>query len=210
MLRKGDICCITALAVMSWVLAGCGTSGSSDEMNAPLAPSEEGAEVGGAPSEDSLLRAVAQHVKHINESQDSRRSKLLKKPPYFYKEYGVYLESAEAAEIVMHERETRTSPRMADVRLPKQRFATRLSRKKDEAAADTNFLRDTGVETVTFEWRDGKWVRVGSLFLAEKVEENVNGEWVPLREDIDRAVMAQEEKSGSWLGRKWSAITGRY
>jgi len=126
--------------------------------------------------------------------------------PYFFKEYSVYPDGADEFDADIRETESRTAPVVANVTLEKQRFATRLHRKRAEAAADENFLRDTGVETMTFEWRGGQWKRVGTLFVAEKTEEYVNGEWVPPQEEIQRTV-AEEERPG-WWGRTWGKITG--
>ena len=42
------------------------------------------------------------------------------------------------------------------------------------------------------------------------VEENVNGEWVPIEEEVEDVLALEEQQEGSWLGRAWSAITGRY
>ena len=109
----------------------------------------------------------------------------------------------------MQERESRSAPLIADVVLAKQRFVTRLHRDRMEAQNDTNFLRDTGTETTTYELRNGGWVRVGSLFVASKSEENVNGEWAPVKETVERTVAAEEEKSQGWFGRTWSKITGK-
>jgi len=104
--------------------------------------------------------------------------KVAKRSPYFYRHYDVYPEGATGLTIAMQERDTRSIPYMADVTVAKQVFSTRLHRKRKEAEKDANFLRDTGAETATYELRNSKWTRVGSMFVASKSEENVNGEWV--------------------------------
>jgi hypothetical protein len=88
------------------------------------------------------------------------------------------------------------------------RYATRMHRKRDQAQADGNFLRDTGAQTISYELRNGKWWRAGSLFVAEKTEEYVSGEWVPVQEEVQRTVAAEEENA-NWFNRTWSAITGK-
>jgi len=85
-----------------------------------------------------------------------------------------------------------------------------LHRKRGEAEQDANFLRDTGSETDTYELRNGKWVRVGSMFVATKSEENVNGEWLPVNETVKRTVAAEEQKArGGWFKRTWASVTGQ-
>ncbi len=100
-------------------------------------------------------------------------------------------------------------PYRAQVKIEKKRFATKMHRKRDEALADSNYFRDTGAETLTFELRNGRWYRAGSIFVAESTEENVNGEWVPAQEEVERTVAAEEENSENWWQRAWSSVTGR-
>lgn len=136
------------------------------------------------------------------------RGQVIKRKPYYYKEYAIYPSGGDDLTVDIQEKESRTVPYVAQVRVGKQRFATKLHRKRDEAAADSNFLRDTGTETITFELRNQRWVRAGSLFVAERTEELVNGEWVPAQEEVERTV-AEEETDEGWFQRTWSNITGR-
>ncbi len=156
--------------------------------------------------EAELRDLVRDYVRE--EGSEDGRGQVIKRKPYYYKEYSVYPDGADNMQIDIQEQESRTVPYIAQVKLPKQRFATKLHRKRDEAVADSNFLRDTGEETLTFELRSQRWHRVGSLFVAEKTEEMVNGEWVPAKEEVERTVSA-EEKEGNWFNRAWSTITGR-
>ncbi|MBP8130139.1 MAG: hypothetical protein KA184_11230 [Candidatus Hydrogenedentes bacterium] len=156
--------------------------------------------------EEALNELVRHTIASAQRGQDEARGDIVFRRPYFFKEYSVYPDGADEFDADIRETESRTAPVVANVTLEKQRFATRLHRKRAEAAADENFLRDTGVETMTFEWRGGQWKRVGTLFVAEKTEEYVNGEWVPPQEEIQRTV-AEEERPG-WWGRTWGKITG--
>lgn len=156
---------------------------------------------------ETELRELARD--YINQTGgEEGRGQVIKRKPYYYKEYAIYPGGAAEMDVDMQESESRTVPYVAQVKVAKQRFATKLHRKRDEAASDSNFLRDTGTETITFELRSQRWVRVGSLFVAERTEEQVNGEWVPAQEEVERTV-AEEETDGNWFQRAWTSITGR-
>ena len=78
----------------------------------------------------------------------------------------------------------------------------------DEICCVAFIINTTGEETLTFEYRNGRWVRIGSLFVAEKTEENVNGEWVPLQEEVERTVAAEED--AGFVTRTWRNIMDRF
>ncbi len=158
--------------------------------------------------EEALRRIVSNTVDRANASHDAARAELVKKDPYFFKQYEYYPDGATLAEIETRETESRTSPKVADVHLRKQRYVTQLHRKRDEARADEDFLRDTGDETLTYELRNGKWRRVSSLFVAESVERNVDGAWVPV-EEIERTDDSDAEEDLGWFGRIWANVVGR-
>ncbi len=158
--------------------------------------------------EDALRRIVSNSVDRANSGHDAARAELVKKDPYFFKQYEYYPDGASLMEIETRETESRTAPKVADVHLRKQRYVTQLHRKRDEARADEDFLRDTGDETQTYELRNGKWRRVSSLFVAESVEQNVDGAWVPV-EEIERTDDLDAEEDLGWFGRIWSNVVGR-
>jgi hypothetical protein len=110
-------------------------------------------------------------------------------------------------DIETRETESRTAPMVADVSLRKQRFVTKLHRKRDEARADEDFLRDTGEETITYELRNGEWTYRSSLFVAESVERQIDGVWTPV-EEVERTDDAEGEEDLSWFGRIWSSVVG--
>lgn len=152
-------------------------------------------------NESGLREAMRRYM----DSESGDEERVLRKRPYYLKEYSEYA-SPDTMDIEIQEQDSRTAPYIADVKIHKVRYATRMHRKREEARADTNIIRDTGVESVTFELRNGRWTRLGSLFDAEESEENVNGEWVPLRRDV-APVVAEEEPAG-WFGRTWSRVFG--
>jgi hypothetical protein len=96
---------------------------------------------------------------------------------------------------------------MAEVKLPKVRYVTKLHRNRGDAREDTHFFRETGTETRTYELRYGDWTFVGSMFEVATTEEEINGEWVPAEDEVVKAV--SEESNKGWLGRSWSWVTGR-
>jgi hypothetical protein len=153
-----------------------------------------------------LREVVAGQLSEAERQAGSDKNSLIAKEPYYYKEYSTYPGSADDADITLRELETRAAPFIADVRLDKVRYSTRLNRDKGDARNDQNFLRDTGMETVTYELRGGYWIKVGTLFVAEKTEEYVNGEWVPTQEEVRRTVAIEREKG--WFGRTLDSITG--
>ena len=184
------------------IAGGCASKGG-DKGSEPSVDVSASAD---ADREAELRQLVKRHIETAQRTQDEREAELIRRHPYFYKEYGVYPGGSDNYEVDIQESELRTVPYLANVRIEKMRYATRFHRNRNEAAADSNFLRDTGVETLSYQWRGNAWKRVGALFVAEKTEENVNGEWVPPQEEIKRTV-AQEEEKG-WWGRTWSKVKG--
>lgn len=161
-----------------------------------------------AESRAELLRQVQSHIDKTEAAGRNEEDRVIRKRPYFYKEYSDYSNGANDAIVTMTETESRTSPFVADVQLERTRYATKLHRGRDEARIDDAYLRDTGTETLTYELRNGRWVRVGSFFLSENTEEQVNGSWVSAQQKVERTVQAEEPKQG-WFSRTMSAITGR-
>ncbi|MDZ4861608.1 MAG: hypothetical protein SGI88_21755 [Candidatus Hydrogenedentes bacterium] len=188
----------------------CGTfgRGGDEQASVAAAPSAQVTD-DGADREARLREAVNNYIQSTGQASSEAGSKLVHMRPYFFKEYYLYPAGSAEAVIDMQETESRTVPYRAQVTIRKQRFATKMHRKREEATADSNYFRDTGAETQTFEMRNGRWYRAGSLFVAELTEENVNGEWVPAQEEVERTVAAEEEGSESWWQRAWSTVTGR-
>ena len=164
-----------------------------------------------AQDREAELRALVRNrVETAMNTNDEQRNKVIRRSPYFYRKYDVYPSGADDMKALMQEKESQSAPYIADVALSKQQFTTRLHRKRAEAEDDTSFLRDTGSETITFELRNGHWTRVGSIFIAEKSEENINGEWVPVKETAKRTIASEETKAqGGWFKRTWSKIMGK-
>ena len=172
------------------------------------APAEVEARIEG--HEAQLEAIVRGYIKANAASDADRAGRLVERKPHYYREYIEYPEGPDAFEMAIREVVSRSAPYLADVTVKKQRYATQLHRKKKDARDDPVLFRGTGTETMTYELRNGKWRKLGSLFVADRFEENVNGEWVPVQETVDE-LMATElaEPERGWLGRAWSNIAGR-
>lgn len=197
--------------VAQWVLvvglvlmaSSCGRFAGSGK----AAPNADPSASASSDTEEALRSAVQSYVNSVNASGDS--GDVVRVKPYFYKQYEQYSGEPATAEIEFLESDSLTTPRIAQITLEKQRFATKMHRKRDDARADSSFFRGTGEETLTFAYRNGRWEKTSSLFVAERLEENINGEWVPVREEVERALSAEDEEAG-WFKRAISTITGRY
>ena len=158
-------------------------------------------------AESRLQSALKSYIHSELMRGEKSKPDLVHKRPYFYREYVEYPDGTDKLDIQLRDNDSRTRPFLAEVKLNKIRFSTRMYRERDRAEEDGNFLRDTGSETLNYELRNGRWHRLGSLFVAAKTEENVAGEWVPRRDETVR-VTATESKPG-WFKRTWSKITGK-
>jgi len=159
--------------------------------------------------EDTLRATVSRHVKTANARAQQDEKPLTRRPPYFYKQFDVYPEGAAILEMVIQETESQTAPAIADVQLPRIRYVTQFHRKREAALEDDRFIRDTGTETLTYELRKNEWHKIGSLFVAEKTEKQVDGQWVAVEAEIQRTAQSEEPEEGNWFARAWKAITGR-
>lgn len=195
---------VVALTGCTWAKDRWGKKSDSTE-----APTVEAQASDPESARQELAGVVENYVRSENAAIAERKDRIVYKSPYYFREYSEYPEGASGSDIVFRETDAKTAPYVADVKLRKNRFATRLHRERTEALNDTNFLRDTGEETLTFELRSGKWRKAGSLFYAERTDEFVNGEWVPAQEKIERTIASEEQSSESWFQKVWSSITGR-
>lgn len=161
----------------------------------PVQPPESQA----APDYTEQLRGLVQQtMTKANQEQDQLRKDVIKRHPYFFKEYSVYDDPGQPFDVVLHKTESRMRPYLADVKLDKTRYSTRFARRYKDAKADEAFFRDKGQETLTYQWRNKEWKQVGSLFVSEMSEEYVNGEWVPRRVEV-KHLYEEEETEGWWV-----------
>lgn len=193
---------VGALAV-AMLGVGCASKGEY----IPPATSERVASDDLAEREAQLRDLVKRRRIQEAHARDENRDDVKRDNPYFYKEYADYPDG-ENIEIQFQETESKASPLLASVVLPKIRYSTRLHRERQSAVMDTNFFRDTGYETQEYALRNGRWVSLGNTFVAESSEQQVNGVWEPVREEIEERTTPATESGGGWLKRTWSAITG--
>lgn len=170
-LERGAICLV--LAAMSVSSLSCillRGSGSSVEVS-----ENEKAAHGRIQVENRLRRIARSDFQEAERSQDDSSRKLIFRKPFYYKERVEYPQGTDSFRIVILEEETRTAPFSAEVTIRKVRYSTVRNKKKSAAQEDTDFQRDTGQETVSYQYRAGKWKRIGSMFVAESEEENTDG-----------------------------------
>ena len=140
-------------------------------------------------------------VREFLQQEERAEPELVSERPYHYKVYANYPEGLDSYEVDLLEQESLTTPMLAEVTIDKVRFSTRLHRDRQAALADEAFYRDTGTETIAFELRNGQWRRTGSLFVADRTEEYVNGEWVAVQAPPPRTVPGEEQQEG--IFRRW-------
>ena len=81
-------------------------------------------------------------------------------------------------------------------------------RKKDAAREDALFYRETGSETLTYQWRNGRWVQVASLFVVDVKEEPDGAGWRAVEPRIKEELDLQGEDEG-FFRRMFGGIFGR-
>jgi len=206
---------VKSLVIVGLVtLTSCATvrgwRGGSGADAAPVAQAETALDVTASEAESKavLVKLVDAYIDEAVEDSRNNQDRIIRKRPYFFKEYNSYPGTAQDAEIELTPTDSRTAPYIADVKLDRVRYATRYHRSRDEARLDDSFLRDTGTETLNFELRNGRWTRVGSFFLAEATEEQVDGQWVTVPRVLQRTVPTEEPEQG-WFSRGWSRIVGK-
>ncbi len=170
--------------------------------SSPVVSDEPGlAEADGSREYEARLHETVQsEMRAADRRGESAGTRIVFKNPYYFRAYSFYPGADEDYSLEFTEKESRTTPLSAEMVVDKIRFATRLHRKREEARVDESFLRDTGSETTSYELRNGRWHRLGSLFVADKTEELVGGEWQPIRETAAFPVIEVEEPK-SWLQR---------
>ncbi len=157
-------------------------------------------------AKDHLKELVRDKIISEKEYDNPTNIPVIFRRPYYFREYAVYPDGTDGFEIEFRENDSRITPLFAEVRLNKIRYSTQMYRKYNQAATDTNFLRDTGEETLHFQWQNGRWHQTGAVFNAQNTDELVDGTWEPHHEETVR-VNPDAEKRG-WFGRAWERIRG--
>ena len=170
-------------------------------------PPETVSVAAGEDPEAALRSHIEAKIAEAARAEQDPQPELVHARPFYYREFNVYPEGPGQYGLTIRETGSQTAPYEAEVRMPILRYATRMRRDRRDAEQDTNFLRSRGMKTLTYHFKHRNWVHRGSLFVAEQVEQRVDGEWVALREDVQRA-LTQEPDEG-FFGRIWSSIFGR-
>jgi hypothetical protein len=195
-----------AMVMAGALLAGSGLPGCASKGGGYAQP-----EVSDRVASDDMaererqLRALVQRRKVTEaHAREQNQETVKRRAPYFFKEYSSYPDGE--VDIEFSATESRSAPLLASVTLPKVRYATRLHRERNAALRDTTFIRATGYERQEYALRNGRWVSLGDTFVAERSEVQVNGQWLPVKEETE--TVAAPEESGGWFSRTWKNLTG--
>lgn len=185
--------CVILLAVLPSCALWRGSPGGGGEAMAVELPPELSESEYRARLDDTVRAEIAA-------SSGRAKARFVSHKPYFYKTYAEYPDGPDSYTVDMRDTDSRTAPMSADVTIGKRRFSTRLNRNREQARQDENYLRDTGEETVSLEFRNGEWRRMGSIFVTGRTEELVDGEWVRGQKDIPAALGDTAGEAG-WFSR---------
>ncbi len=148
-----------------------------------------------------LRKIIDNEIKY---SASVDKNKVYRKKPYYWKNYAIY--DSQSPEIDIQETESKSKPYIARVKLNKTLYYTKLHSNRRDAEEDKNFIRSTGVETSTYELRNGRWIKIGSTFIPEKTEKYQGNQWVPIREEeVTKEQSLEQPKEGffkrirSWI-----------
>lgn len=161
----------------------------------------------GSDYEAALRELVRKEIASKGALDNDANAVLRYSTPFYFRELIVYPDGPDQFTLQIRETDSKTKPYAAEVKASMVRYSTKLSRDRSTAASDTNFYRSTGEETTAYALSNGRWVRSGALFVAGKVEEKINGEWVPIQEEVQRAMNKEPEEKG-FLGKVWSSVFG--
>lgn len=204
MIRVPTLKKATAIACMALILSACAGSKDKKLKSNVQAPGIDFAKATPEESEAELRGLVEALVQSAPSDEDPDAARFLKRAPYYFKEYTVYPEGTKGYTLDMHEKESKTAPYAAEVTLAALRYSTRLEKSREVARNDSNFYRATGVKTLSFELRNGKWRRRGSFYETEEKEEFVEGKWV-LASEVRPSAVSHEPEQG-WFGRTWDRV----
>jgi len=206
---RRELFLVSAVVLLAFSSVSCarvgGWMGRSPQPAETAGPQVAVQRLSGEDPEAQLRRQVETEIAAHNQAAATDRNRVIRRRPFWLKEYAEF-PAPTVMQVEIQETESRSRPYLADVRVEKVRFATKMHRDRGAAQQDTHFFRDTGMETMTYEYRNGRWQRVGGLFVAERSEEMVNGQWVAVREPAQRAEAPEEP---GWFGRTWGRVVGR-
>jgi len=179
-------------------LAGCSRfrGSSTNDPNQGLTISENGQ----SDHESELIKLVERNIRS-NQNHDSPSSaQFISKKPNFFKEYVEYPQGADEADVEIRERDSRSIPYQALVHVSKVRYATSVENSRDKARKDSHYLKSTGTETISYEYRSGNWYRLGSFFVAKSTEVQTDGEWKTVDTTVIPTIdeLTESDEKGFW------------
>lgn len=178
--------------------AGCASTGNKSTSEAVVSAAPTAEEY-----QTRLRERVEVELSEARTQQGAENTELIFKRPYYYREYTEYPGGVGVYSLDFTEKESRTTPMTAELEVEKVRYSTRPRTSREEARGDENFLRSTGIDTISYELRSGEWRPVGSLFLASATEENKDGTWVQIHEQRRLTGSLTEEPTSWWQKLKF-------
>ena len=142
---------------MTAALSGCFGGGRGIVQDDPSAEAVSGASREEA---ETVLRGIVEkHLRAEAGRGSAAGPDMVRRRPYYFREYVEYPSGAGGMEIVLRDNDSRIRPLSGEVRVAKVRHSTRMHRSRGEAAEDANFFRDTGTEMLNYELRNGRCCR---------------------------------------------------
>ena len=127
-------------------------------------------EAGDADHEDRLRALVDDSLVKMQRNDSPGTAQTVFRKPYYYKESVSYPDGIDGYTLDIRASESLTTPFTAQVRLKKERFATKFHKKRNRARNDSTFFRSSGFETLSYEFRNGRWREVGTLYVATETD----------------------------------------
>jgi hypothetical protein len=203
-MKHASLLLLTLLVILP--LGACAILGDKPSTAAAADGGEKAAAISQETLQQELIAQVEDYLAR-SAGQGPADARLEHYDPYYFKVYNVYPGGPSDYLIDMTETDSRTAPHAADVRLPRQRIATPMHRDRQAAREDESFLRETGTQVLTYEYRNGRWVRTGSLFMVDRTEQQTAGGWEPVPGKPSR--IAEGADGGNWFTRTWSSLVGK-
>ncbi|MGC8737367.1 MAG: hypothetical protein ACP5UA_01825 [Candidatus Hydrogenedens sp.] len=199
---KKTITFFSILIILSMFLSCATVKGwISHDSRKLVAQKQVSREVAHVPTKEEYIQELQQIVNNeIKSAMAIDKNYVYHKKPYFWKNYSSYNNTEGPFEINIQETDSKSKPYIAKIELEKTMYYTKLHRSKRDAEEDTNLIRSSGKETLTYELRNGRWTKLGSLFVPEQTEKKVGDTWVPLKEEEIQKEQPEEPKQG-WLNR---------
>jgi len=180
---------------------------SSSPQNLPAAEAA-GLTFDEAESYESRLRKIVEKTIAIEmRNKQETAAKVQRARPYYFRAYSEYPAGEDGYTVETFETDSVIRPMRGSAEVRKVRYSTRLHRSRDAARDDNDLRRTPGVETVSYEVRNGEWVRLGSTFVGDATEQQIEGRWEPAPADPEPLPEPKRERRG-FFGRLWGRIVG--